>query len=40
MEGDALKQMNLRGEITGYTSSGDGVCRLEGRAVYCPPRPR
>ena len=24
----------LRGEITGYTSSGDGVCRLEGRAVF------
>ena len=33
--GDSMKKNDiLRGTITGYTSEGQGVCRLEGRAVF------
>ena len=33
--GDSMKKNDiLRGTVTGYTSEGQGVCRLEGRAVF------
>ena len=33
---DLQKNMRLRGEVTGLTSQGAGVCRAAGRAVFLP----